>query len=139
MYNTHKLFLKGCVLHMVFLCLSLIPNLVIMSLLIFNKKFSEKYNTKKAISNLTVQFFLNVFWLARIYTERSVTSYSFSTILLLLTYMVFPFITLYYTNTKRKRTIFDKTWVKVILSISFLLIGFTLCIIIDNYKVIFKN
>lgn len=121
---------------MEFLYLTLIPTFTIIMLLIFNKNFSKKYNVKSAVITLLVFFVAKIVFIIT-NLNSSMKHNVFLMCLLVIFYIIFPFVILHSYNIKRKRTITDKIWVKLLLVLliilSLLLITYVLMRIKFNY------
>ncbi len=116
-------------MHMKYLWyLVLVPNVIAIMLLIFNKNFSKRYNLKKAIPTLLIYIILGIELIYR-HNIDSFFSKNYADIgrpiclYTLVMYLISSFFTLYSCDVKRGKTIYDKLWFRILLfMVPFLLI-----------------
>ena len=102
--------------------LVLVPNVIAIMLLIFNKNFSKRYNLKKAIPTLLIYIILGIEIICRHNIDRffSKNYAGIGWAIYLYTLVIFlisPFFILYSCNIKRGKTVYDKWWFKILLFI----------------------
>ena len=116
------------------LYLTLIPDVVIMMLLIFSKKFSKKYDIKSVLGSLLMFFITKILFI--ISNLKNLIEFgNFSLCFLALFYVFFPFGILYYCNIKRKKIInCIPLWIKILLILLLFLLLSTVYIMLLRIK-----